>query len=231
MTINKTSFEQRLFVVQEILEKKKSRNLVSKETNIPNSTIRDWVQRYQNVGEDGLRPYKTRVLYTAEVKKNAVEEILYQGETQRAVMRKYNISPSYVLRTWISTYNKKKELKSTGRRCSLMSSRRPSAKTTQLQRMEMVQYTLEHELDYQATMKKYGVSYQQIYTWVKKYTSLGIKGLQDKRGRNKPIEEMSELDQLRLENKRLRHRNEFLEMDRELAKKLRELKKRYSHFH
>ncbi|EAC4365905.1 helix-turn-helix domain-containing protein, partial [Listeria monocytogenes] len=84
MTINKTSFEQRLFVVQEILEKKKSRNLVSKETNIPNSTIRDWVQRYQNVGEDGLRPYKTRVLYTAEVKKNAVEEILYQGETQRA---------------------------------------------------------------------------------------------------------------------------------------------------
>ncbi|CAM4299449.1 hypothetical protein ACP0AK_10300 [Listeria ivanovii] len=43
MTINKTSFEQRLFAVQEILEKKKSRNLGSKETNIPNSTIRDWV--------------------------------------------------------------------------------------------------------------------------------------------------------------------------------------------
>ncbi|WP_162816617.1 hypothetical protein [Listeria ivanovii] len=45
MTINKTNFEKRLFVVQKILGRKKSRNLVSKEVNKPSSTIRYWVQK------------------------------------------------------------------------------------------------------------------------------------------------------------------------------------------
>lgn len=111
-----------------------------------------------------------------------------------------------------------------------MKSRKPSKQTTVKERIEIVQYTLAHDTDYQAAIEVYGVSYQQVYNWVKKYNNLGVKGLQDKLGRNQPVEELSEIDQLRLENKQLRDRNQFLEMEQDFAKKLRELRQRYGTF-
>lgn len=217
--------------MKEVLETKKSRNLVAKENNLSCATVRDWIDRYQTFGRNGLHPYKTKAKYNSETKRNAVEEVLYQGASQRTVMRKYKISSSAVLRAWISNYNKQKDLKNTGSGLSEMKSRKESAKTTLQERIEIVQCVLEHDNDYQAAMKKYGVSYQQVYTWTKKYMTLGVKGLRDRRGRHRPVEELTELDRLRLENKRLRHRNEFLEMENDFAKKLQELKKRNNDFH
>ncbi|EMG26665.1 transposase [Listeria fleischmannii 1991] len=111
MTINKTSFEKRLCIVKEVLETKKSRNLVAKENNLSCATVRDWIDRYQTFGKNGLHPYKTKAKYSSETKQNAVEDVLYQGASQRTVMRKYKISSSAVLRAWISNYNKQKDLK------------------------------------------------------------------------------------------------------------------------
>ena len=39
---------------------------------------------------------------------------------------------------------------------------------------------IEHGNDYTAAIEKYGVSYQQIYSWVRKYNEKGAEGLVDK---------------------------------------------------
>ena len=49
-------------------------------------------------------------------------------------------------------------------------------KTTLEERIEIVQYTLAHDLDYERAVKKFGVSYPQVYAWVRKYQA-GKKGL------------------------------------------------------
>lgn len=187
----------------------------------------DWLRRYEIHGEEALRPYKKKYHYTEETKRSAVNDIIHKGASKRSVIKKYNISSKSVLLGWISNYNKRKDLKKTSKGLSQMKSRKPSKQTTVKERIEIVQYTLAHDTDYQAAIEVYGVSYQQVYNWVKKYNKLGVKGLQDKLGRNQPVEELSEIEQLRLENKQLRDRNQFLEMEQDFAKKLRELRQRY----
>ncbi|MBV7392492.1 helix-turn-helix domain-containing protein [Enterococcus sp. ALS3] len=231
MTISKIKFEKRLFLVKEVVNEKKSINYISKKYDVPKGTLQDWVRRYEQLGEDALRLYKTRIQYSAKIKQLAVEEVLYGGMGIRSVLKKYNISISAVLRAWIANYNKEKVNKPTGRGLSQMKPRSKATKTSIKERIEIVHFTLAHEKDYQAAMKKYGISYQQVYTWVKKYEACGTQGLQDKRGRNQTIDELSELEQLKLENKRLKQRNDYLEMETDFVKKLQELRQRYTHFH
>lgn len=231
MTINKCSFEERLFLVNEIIKNKKAINFVSKQSGVHKDTLSEWVRRYRAHGEETLQPFKKKYFYSEKTKQNAVEEVLYMSASKRSIVRKYNISSKSVLLSWISNYTKKKQLKDTGRGLSQMNSKKSSKETSLAERIEIVQYTLACNTDYQAAIKKYGVSYQQIYIWVKKYNSLGIQGLQDKRGRNTPPpEELSELDKLRLENKQLKARNDYLEMDHDFTKKLQELRQRYTTF-
>ncbi|MDT2274340.1 helix-turn-helix domain-containing protein [Paenibacillus larvae] len=63
-------------------------------------------------------------------------------------------------------------------------------KTTFEERIEIAQYTIANDLDYQKSMEKYDVSYSQVYAWVRKYKSGGEEALKDNRGRNKPAEEL-----------------------------------------
>ncbi|MGG4142190.1 helix-turn-helix domain-containing protein [Paenibacillus algorifonticola] len=63
-------------------------------------------------------------------------------------------------------------------------------KTTFEERIEMVQYTLAN----QKSMKKYDVSYQQVYAWVRKYQSGSEEALRDRRGRSRSEEELGEAE-------------------------------------
>jgi hypothetical protein len=50
--------------------------------------------------------------------------------------------------------------------------------------------------DYGAAIERYHVSYPQVYSWVRKYDEQGIAGLNDRRGKRKPLEEMTEVEAL-----------------------------------
>ena len=93
--------------------------------------------------------------------------------------------------------------------------------------MEIVSYCIEHGKDYTTTIEKYGVSYQQIYSWVRKYNEKGAEGLVDKRGKRKPESEMTELEKLRAENKLLAAQNKRLETENAVLKKLEEIERRW----
>ena len=96
-------------------------------------------------------------------------------------------------------------------------------KTTFEERIEIVSYCIAQGNDYASAMEKYGVSYQQIYSWVRKYESQGSEGLKDRRGKHKAEAEMTETERLRAEIKLLTAKNKRLELEARVLKKLKEL--------
>lgn len=74
-------------------------------------------------------------------------------------------------------------------------------KTTLEEGTEIVAFCIANGKDYGVAAEKYGVSYQQVYSWVHKYEAKGADGLTDRRGKAKPEDELTETDKLRMENK------------------------------
>ena len=97
-------------------------------------------------------------------------------------------------------------------------------KTTQEERSQIVAFCIEHGKDYALTVETYLVSYQQIYSWVRKYEASGVYGLIDRRGKTKPVDELTETERLRQENRMLQAKLKDKEMEIALLKKLRELR-------
>ncbi|WP_205571047.1 helix-turn-helix domain-containing protein, partial [Paenibacillus aceti] len=135
------------------------------------------------------------------------------------------ISSKSVLTRWISKYTSGEEMKPT-RKGKGLSHMNKGRKTTLQERIEIAQYTIANDFDYQKSIEKYKVSYQQVYAWVRKYQSGGEDALHDHRGRNKPVEELNDHERLKLRIKELEARNEYLEMENALAKKLAEIRRR-----
>ena len=160
--------------------------------------------------------------YSRELKLLAVQEYLAGKGSQHALCKKYEISSHSILQDWIKWYNghkKFKESHGSGTEIYMTKGR----KTTQQERAEIVAFCIEHGKDYLLTIQKYGVSYQQVYSWVRKYEEKGVNGLADGRGRTKPMEEMTEIEKLRAENRILQAKNYDLEMENAFIKKLKEL--------
>lgn len=218
------TLDERLKVVLCVLEEKKPIRVVSKEFGVAYTTIRGWVRKYRSDGIDGLKRSNTWKRYSKELKLQAVEYYLSrQGSLSETCVR-FNISESSVLRDWIKRYTSGKDIKSTSKGSREMSKGR---NTTLEERIEIVQYAIAHDLDYHGAAEKYRVSYQQVYGWVRKYQEDGETALHDRRGKplaSKP--NLTEVEKLELRIKELSHRNQYLETENGLLKKLKEIERR-----
>lgn len=161
--------------------------------------------------------------YSAELKMEAVQSYLKGEGSLREICKKFEISNHHTLRDWIMWYNGHREFKerSSAKGEIYMTKGR---KTTQEERAEIVAFCIEHGKDYGLTIETYNISYQQIYSWVKKYEEKGVEGLTDRRGKTKPDSELTEEDRLRQENRILQAKIKDQEMEIALLKKLRELR-------
>ncbi|GED66252.1 hypothetical protein LFU01_47040 [Lysinibacillus fusiformis] len=72
----------------------------------------------------------------------------------------------------------------------------------------------------------YGVSYQQVYQWTKKFETNGEEGLRDRRGRTKDEVELTVEEKLKLEIQRIERENERLRVENLFLKKLEEIERR-----
>jgi transposase len=161
--------------------------------------------------------------YSKEMKLQAVKDYLNGEGSYETLKEKYKLRSSTQLKNWVMWYNGHKEFKerSSAKGEIYMTTGR---KTTQEERAEIVAFCIEHGKDYGLTVETFKVSYQQIYTWVKKYEEKGVNGLTDRRGKAKPENELTEEDRLRQENKILQAKIKDQEMEIALLKKLRELR-------
>ena len=164
--------------------------------------------------------------YSPEFKIQAIEDYKAGKGSLRNICKKYGIKDHKTLREWISCYNGQKEFrKRSGARGEIFMTK--GRKTTQEERSQIVAFCIEHGKDYGLTVETYKVSYQQIYSWVRKYNEKGAEGLVDKRGKRKIESEMTELEKLRAENKMLEARNKRLETENAVLKKLEEIERRW----
>ena len=194
---------------------------LSKAHGIGFATLRAWVALYREQNETGFYRGIGNKHYSKEFKRMCVEAVLRGDGSVDAIVAKHNISDRRVLRSWIQRYNANKELKDYNPKPEVYMAN-ASRKTTLEERKEITEYCISHGKDYKGTAALYGVSYNQIYTWVKKYLTEGETGLSDRRGHHKADDEVDETERLRRENFRLKRQLEERDMAVELLKKVKE---------
>ena len=199
--------EFRAMVSQEYLDGIGSYRFLAERYNIGTRTLREWVAKFRIHGIDAFITQTGNTAYSSDFKIMCVEAVLSGKGSVNDIVAKYNISSEYVLRNWIKLYNTNKELKDYDpkREVYMADARR---KTTLEERKEIVEYCIAHDRNYKGAASKYGVSYSQVYSWVRKYDALGTDGLTDKRGCRKTDEEVDELERIRRENLRLKRQLE-----------------------
>lgn len=164
--------------------------------------------------------------YPPELKRQAVEDYQSGRGSQRDICKKYNIRARTQLRAWIRQYssdaNLQPQTRSTPSRTTV-----PGRKTTLEERVEIVCYCLANGKDYDLAINTYHISYQQVYSWVRKYQDFGLEGLLDKRGKRKDPAAMTHVERLQSENKLLQAEIQRLQTENTALKKLHQLERRW----
>ena len=186
--------------------------------------LKDWIRLYETFGIEGLRTGSTTTHYDEQTKEAAVQDYLVYKLPIKEILKKYQIRSGTQLRRWVMKYNGHEKLKASGTGGTVIMTK--GRKTTFDERVEIVQYCIAHDHNYAETASKYNVSYQQARNYTIKYESGGVEALRDRRGRVKPMNELSELEKLRAENKILRAEKGRAEMEVSFLKKLDEIERR-----
>ena len=217
--------EEKIAAVKSYLNGADSQQNIAAQFGICYQAFQQWVRNYKSMGATAFTMVGNKK-YSSELKLSAVSDYLAGLGSQDDICLKYGIRSKQKLQNWIKKYNGHEELKTSGiGGVTIMTKGR---KTTYEERIEIIQYCIEHENNFAKTAEKYQVSYQQVYSWVKKYESSGVEALVDRRGRTKPEEGMTEIERLRAENRLLKAENKRQEMEMAFLKKLDELeRKRY----
>lgn len=224
----KCTFEQKIKAVEDYLNGKRSQKQIALDLGLGKrgrSTVGLWVRKYQEAGPDSLLPSRSKHVYTQELKEQVVREYLDGKGSMQALAIKYGIPNHRTVQDWISVYNSHKELKATSvaPEVYMAESKR---KIGVEERLEIVQYCMDHDLDYVQTASKYEVAYWQVYKWVKEYKTEGEEGLSDRRGRRKPDDEIEETEKLKRRIQVLERELEDERLKNELLKKVQEVERR-----
>jgi transposase len=223
--MSKRTPEEIIHSVERYQRGETSQGAEAKRLGVSRRAFQDWIRKYETFGAEGFEHTGNRK-YSSELKASAVQDYLNGEGSHAAICKKYGISSRKQLRNWIKVYNGHKELRpSSGRGSNICMTK--GRTTTYEERVEIVSFCIERGNDYTATIEKCGVSYQQIYSWVRKYNEKGVEGLVDKRGKRKAESEMTEVEKLRAENRMLEAQNRRLETECAVLKKLEEIERRW----
>ena len=221
---NKLNAEEKVRIAEDCIEGRISQAEAARRVGVDESSIRAWIAKYKSEGSYGLWQTEKNRVYSEELKLQAVTEYLAGSESLREICKKYRIRAKTQLRTWIKMYNSGRDFKHKMSGGSRMKSTR---KTTQEERVQIAKECIENGDNYGEIAIKYQVSYQNVYSWVKKYRELGEAGLEDRRGqRTAQQEPRTEEERLRIENAQLKHELYLARMERDLLKKLEEIERR-----
>ncbi|BAG24948.1 transposase [Limosilactobacillus reuteri subsp. reuteri JCM 1112] len=186
-----------------------------------------WIKQFLLAGLAGLIRPKHNQKYSLKTKIAAVKDYQLNGLASREVLIKYKIRHISQLKQWIIQYNSdkltvayatRKRVKKMGRKVSFD------------EKKQIVQWTINHQNNYKEAASKYDISYQRVYSWVRKYLhDHNWEVLKDNRGRNKDKEPTNELERLRKRVRELEAEKRESEVQIAFAKKLVEIRNREVH--
>ena len=180
MTQGKVNAEEKIRLVELYLRREIGLAEAIAAAGVKKSSFQQWVMRYESEGASGLLPADTNRIYSPELKRRAVEEYLSGKGSQQEICKRFKIRAKSKLQNWIRVYNSDKDFK---HKMSGGSRMKNTRKTTQEERVRIAKECIENGNNYGEVAIKYQVSYQNVYSWVKKYKELGEAGLEDRRGR------------------------------------------------
>lgn len=220
----KVSSEIKIRIVEDYLKGKFSISESYSRANVNKSTFEEWVRKYRAFGPEGLKTNSKNKYYSPELKKMAIADYFKGEYTMFQICKKYGILDRGILKGWIRKYNGNNKIKSHNNKGDrIMTNGR---KTTYQERIEIVSFCIANANDYNLTANKFNVSYQQVYTWLKKYNKNGCEALIDRRGKNKPFEKLTESERISAKLKFLEAENRHLKMENDFFKKLEEIERR-----
>lgn len=214
---------KKIAAIERYLRGEDSLNHLAALLGVRLSSIQQWLQIYQSLGPNALLGSSKNFVYTVELKNKAVEDYLAGLGSQTEICKKYGLKSRTQLHNWILKYNSHEKLKTSGTGGTTIMTK--GRTTTYDERVEIVKYCIEHQYNYAETAQKSQVSYQQVYTWTNNYLKDGVDALQDRRGKRKSEDEMSEVEKLRAQNKLLEAENKRKQMEIDLLKKLDEIER------
>ncbi len=219
----KLTLLQKISAVEDYLSGQEGPIAICAKLNIAHMTLYRWKQAYEEKGVSGLIPAQRLKKYSAELKLQVVNEYLTGNTTYAALCSKYGISDTHIVARWVKKYNGHEDFRQPGAGGKINMTK--GIKTTQDERIEIVSHCIANSKNYGKTILRYGVSYQQIYSWVKKYEADGVDALLDRRGKRKDKASMSEVERLHAQLKLAVAENLRLQMENELLKKLEALER------
>ena len=210
--------EEKVQLVHLYLSGEKNCAMIREEFGVHRERLRAWVDVYQSQGIKGFFKNNWATRYPQSLKEQVCREYLSGAVSLRMLCEKYEINDKGSIRYWLKSYNSHQHpiLREIKREMT------KGRKTSYEDRLRIVRECLAHENDYQACAQRHGVSYDQVYSWVRKYLKDGKAGLEDRRGRRNPVEAGSELERLRAEKKDLERENLRLQVQLAILKKLKE---------
>lgn len=220
----KISSETKLKYAKLCFEGKMGVMEAKRELGIGGNDISQWIRIYREQGELGFLDTGRNHVYSDEIRQKAVLSYLNGEGSLSDIVAKYGLRSHKTLRKWIKMYNNGESFK---RKTSGGSRMHTSRKTTKEERVQIVRDCIRNGCNYGESALKHNVSYQQVYSWVKRYTELGEAGLEDRRGKRKVSQDpRSEVEKLQIELEQLKHKLYMTEMERDLLKKVGELERK-----
>ena len=219
----KIPVEEKIRLIDGYLNGKIGYTEATKIAGINNKTWRRWISRYKTEGPQGLQPADRNRIYPAELKAQAVSDYLNGIGSLKDICEKHGIRSAYQIQCWIKVYNRHEEFKTLTGGSRMTKGRQ----TTKEERLAIAEECMAGRNNYGEIALKYNVSYQQVYTWVKRMQEHGQDGLDDRRGhRTPPQEPLTGEERLRQENEQLKRTNYRLQMEIDFIKKLKEVEGR-----
>ncbi|MBQ8936040.1 MAG: transposase [Oscillospiraceae bacterium] len=220
---SKLSAEEKVQIVQDCIEGRIGQREAARRVGVNESSVREWIAKYKSEGSCGLFQTERNRVYSEELKLQAVSEYRAGAGSLLEICKKYRIRSKRQLMNWIKVYNSGRDFK----KMSGGSRMKNTRKTTLEERVRIAKECIENSNNYGEIAIKYQVSYQNVYTWVKKYRELGEAGLEDRRGqRTAQQEPRTEEEELRIRIAQLEHELYITKAERDLLKKLEEIERR-----
>ncbi|MCR5786975.1 MAG: helix-turn-helix domain-containing protein [Acholeplasmatales bacterium] len=218
----KYSKELKLEIVKRFLKGESANALANEYALLKRGphTIRDWVHKYEALGEKAFEHSNQNKSYSKEFKQQVINDYLNGVDSYDGLTNTYNISSSSIVKTWVKKYNEGIEIKDYDPKGDVYTMK--SRKTTLEERLEIVNYVLANNNDFKGAADKYSVPYANVYNWVKKYNEFGEDGLSDSRGRpssKEPKHELTDLEKKDIEIEKLKKELERSKMVIEVLKK------------
>ena len=221
----KISDESKLEYARLCFENRISQCEAARQLGVNESTVQQWVYRYREHGELVFLNTGKNHVYSDELRLKAVRSYLNGEGSLRSVSARYGLRSDKQLRDWLKLYNNGEDFLQ--HKMSGGSRMKTSRSTSKEERIQIVRECIENGFNYGECAIKYNVSYQQVYSWVKRFKDLGESGLEDRRGRRKVDQEpRSEVEELKIKMAQLEHELYMTKMERDLLKKVKELERK-----